>query len=343
MIFTTKLLKWYVENRRELPWRSNPEPYNVWLSEIILQQTRVAQGLPYYNRFKDRFPSVDTLATAPQEEVLKEWQGLGYYSRARNLHYAANQVINEFNGTFPKEYKELLKLKGVGTYTAAAIASICFNEPVPVVDGNVYRVLSRYFGVDTPTDTSQGQKLFQHIASRELNQREPGDHNQAIMEFGALQCTPNNPDCDNCPLQSDCLAWSTGKVNALPVKSKKTKRRSRYFHHFMIQFKEEFLIEQRTNEKDVWQGLYQLPLVEFNKKVSRRHAFSSAMEQYKFTALPTYHSCVKHVLSHQDIHASFHIVELNKKPSSEGIWVNRDELLTKPVSRLTERFLQDFL
>ena len=230
MSFAPKILNWYYKHQRDLPWRETREPYKVWLSEIILQQTRVAQGMPYYYRFVKAFPAVDDLARAPEEEVLKLWQGLGYYSRARNLHATAKIVAEDFDGKFPETYKGLKSLKGVGDYTASAIASFCFDVPEPVVDGNVYRVLSRYFGVGTPINSTQGVKYFKELAREVMDADNIRDYNQGIMEFGAIQCAPKKPYCLLCPLQDSCVALKENKVDQLPVKLGKTKVRSRYFN-----------------------------------------------------------------------------------------------------------------
>lgn len=227
--FAKKLIDWYLDNKRDLPWRGTKNPYNIWLSEIILQQTRVAQGTPYYFAFIETFPEVTALANAPQEQVLKLWQGLGYYSRARNLHTAAKYIVESCDGVFPDTYKGLLSLKGVGDYTASAIGSICFDLPTAVVDGNVYRVLSRIFGVETPINSSQGMKEFKALAQALLDESRPGTHNQAVMEFGARYCVPQNPNCDACIFNNRCDAYKNKKVALLPVKLKKLKVKKRYF------------------------------------------------------------------------------------------------------------------
>ena len=233
-IIQDTLLKWFDANRRDLPWRHNPTPYEVWLSEVILQQTRVSQGMDYYLRFIERWPTVVDLAEASEEEVLKMWQGLGYYSRARNLHHCAQQVTSEHKGQFPPDYEKLKQLKGIGDYTAAAIASIAFNLPHAVVDGNVYRVLARLYDIDTPININEGQKLFAQLAEDLLNRKQPGLHNQALMEFGALHCTPKNPNCLLCPLQAQCLAFAHQTVMQRPVKLQKVKVTTRYFNYLVM-------------------------------------------------------------------------------------------------------------
>ncbi len=221
MDISSTIQYWYNTNKRKLPWRQSSNPYNVWLSEIILQQTKVNQGLSYYNKFIDKYPKLEDLAMATEDDVLKLWQGLGYYSRARNMHYTAKDIVFNHNSVFPKNYTEIIQLKGVGDYTASAIASICFNEPVAVVDGNVYRVLARIFNIQTPIDTSEGRKLFRDLANAILDKQNPGNHNQALMEFGALVCKPKNPNCNNCSLLSKCISYSKNNYSVLPVKSKK--------------------------------------------------------------------------------------------------------------------------
>ena len=267
--FSRALLPWYRAHRRPLPWRGDPDPYRVWLSEVILQQTRVDQGLAYWQRFTERYPTVKDLATAPEGEVLKLWQGLGYYSRARNLLSAARQVVNDHGGQFPSTHAELLKLKGVGDYTAAAIASICFGRPDAVVDGNVFRVLARVFGIETPIDSTAGRKEFRALAGRLLDPAHPGDHNQAVMELGATVCTPKNYACLLCPLQARCIAFATGRIDALPVKAGVTRTRDRFFNYLHIATAKGLFLRQRTG-KDIWQGLWELPLIESEKPLSAK-------------------------------------------------------------------------
>lgn len=254
------LITWYERQKRELPWRKTTDPYRVWLSEIILQQTRVNQGLPYFERFISNYPTVHELASANEDRVLKDWEGLGYYSRARNLHRTAKFISLENDGDFPTDYEGLLKLKGVGEYTAAAIASFSFNEPKAVLDGNVFRVLSRLHGDDTPINSTKGKKHFANLAHDFLNKKTPAAHNQAIMEFGALQCVPKNPDCGKCPFQDRCLAFKLNKVEQLPVKTKKNYKRERFLNYLFIQANGQAVVQQRKS--GIWQGLFQFPLVE---------------------------------------------------------------------------------
>src|ERR1051325_11203457 len=274
MDFSAGIAAWYKANKRDLPWRNVRDPYLIWLSEIILQQTRVEQGLPYYFRFAEKYPTVHHLAKAKEAEVMKLWQGLGYYSRARNLHAAAKHIAFELNGKFPATFHEVLRLKGVGTYTAAAIASFAYGEAQAVVDGNVYRLLSRYFGIKAPIDSTKGKKQFLELASSLLDRKDPGTHNQAIMEFGARQCVPKNPSCGTCPLGNSCFARAKKKVNMLPVKEKKTKISERHFHYFLVRHRGYVWINHRSG-KDIWKGLYDLPLIESAKAVRTEKIFSS--------------------------------------------------------------------
>lgn len=308
------LLNWYKTEKRALPWRESSDPYIIWISEIILQQTRVAQGMDYFYRFTRRFPDVASLAEAEEDEVLKYWQGLGYYSRARNLHAAAKCIMDKFGGVFPQEYKDILSLKGIGEYTAAAIVSFVWNRPYPVVDGNVFRVLSRLFAVDTPIDTTGGKKQFTELAAMVMNPAKAGIHNQAIMEFGALQCVPQNPDCEACPLKERCAAYASGSVQRYPVKQNKTKTRPRYFNYLYIIYNGKTWLSRR-GKKDIWEGLYEFPLIETEKPMDFaglqqteefRHLFDGAGKLNVSIDIPE----IKHVLSHQILHAAFYRIEI---------------------------------
>lgn len=313
MSFAQKILNWYHENQRDLPWRRTRDPYKVWLSEIILQQTRVVQGMPYYLRFVDAFPTVQDLAKAPEEQVLKLWQGLGYYSRARNLHATAKIVANNFDGQFPNTYKELKSLKGVGDYTASAIASFCFDAPEPVVDGNVYRVLSRYFGVDIPINSTKGIKYFKELAREVMDSGNIRDYNQGIMEFGAVQCAPKKPYCLLCPLQESCVAVKDGKVSELPLKLNKTKVKNRYFNYVIpIDPENNTILEQRTG-KGIWQNLYQFPLVESDKNLKAEELKlliqgNGQLPEYESLSLYNNETIV-HKLSHQHLYTKFWILK----------------------------------
>lgn len=303
--FSRQLVPWYRAGHRPLPWRETKDPYRIWLSEVILQQTRVDQGLAYYQRFLQRWPSVVDLAGASEEQVLKQWQGLGYYSRARNLLAAARQVVHGHGGRFPTTHAELVELKGVGDYTASAIASICFGKPDAVVDGNVYRVLARFAGIGTPIDSTEGRRQFKALATELLDPAHPGDHNQAVMELGATVCVPRNPLCDRCPLQSKCVAFSTGTTSELPVKAGRTKTRNRYFNYLHISTPNGLYMQQR-GPGDIWQGLFELPLIESERPL-KRHAMLTTLNKtfgpgWKIIAGSERPA---HVLSHQVIHATF--------------------------------------
>ena len=343
MAFSKKILTWYQENKRQLPWRSTIDPYKIWLSEIMLQQTRVAQGLPYYEKFVAEFPSVYDLAAADQEKVLKLWQGLGYYSRARNMHETAKTIVKEFYGKFPSTYKELIKLKGVGDYTASAIASISFGEPEPVVDGNVYRVLARYFGVDLPINSAEGIKYFKSLAKQVMNTENIRDYNQSIMEFGAIQCAPKKPYCLHCPINDSCVALKENRVHALPVKLKKTKVKNRYFNYLVVlDSNNHTLLEQRQG-KGIWQNLYQFPLIETNEAI----ALESLQEKIKSFLKTTIVSDIFlyndkpiiHKLSHQHLHTKFWIVQTRKELEAGLPW---KEVSNFPVPVLIADFIKTY-
>jgi len=310
MIFSKSLIQWYLQHKRDLPWRKTPLPYPVWLSEIMLQQTRVAQGLPYFLRFIEAFPTVQDMAAAPEEQVLKLWQGLGYYSRARNLHATAKQVAYDMDGNFPPNYAGLLKLKGVGDYTAAAIASISYGEAVPVVDGNVYRVLARYFGIDTDISNSSAKKQFTELAASLLPKDNASAFNQAMMEFGALQCVPKNPDCGICIFNKECAAFLTGRVNQLPVKLKKTKVTNRYFNYIIIKDGASKTIVNRRSDKGIWYGLYEFPLLETQLLTDEAATVALIKDFNGLGFVPNsiellHPDVIIHKLSHQKLHIRF--------------------------------------
>ncbi len=344
MNFSKIIINWYSANKRILPWRETTNPYRIWLSEIILQQTQVKQGLPYYEAFVAQYPSVFDLASAEESEVLKLWQGLGYYSRARNLHATAKYVANELDGVFPNTYKGLLKLKGIGDYTASAIASICYGEVTAVVDGNVYRVLSRYFGVDTPINTSQGAKEFKALAQELIDREHPAEFNQAIMEFGATQCKPKNPDCNSCPFQNTCVAFGSNRVDELPVKNKSAKAKKQYFNFLVFVSGDGKTILQKREGKGIWQNLYQFPLVETNKNYDAS-AFKPLIESHDlvkgsdFTFALYNKDCVVHKLSHRHLYTKFWIVNVEKLPAP-GIPV--DEVRDYAVPVLIDNFIESF-
>lgn len=343
--FSKSLIVWYLEHKRDLPWRNETDPYLIWLSEIMLQQTRVAQGLPYYKRFVEAFPTVFHLAEASEETVLKLWQGLGYYSRARNLHQTAKTIASEYNGEFPSAYKELIKLKGIGDYTASAIASICFDEPSAVVDGNVYRVLSRVFGIDTPINSSTGQKEFKALAQRLIDPEGPGTFNQAIMEFGARHCVPRNPDCGNCIFGEICDARNMDNVNELPVKLKKQRIRKRYFNYIVFLSENNKTRMEKRSEKGIWQNLYQFPLIETEAEVDSEELMQSPDFQ-KITndggydePVPYHDQPIIHKLSHQHLHTKFWVMR-SAQEFSDAVPVS--EINTYPVPVLIENFISEF-
>ena len=347
---SSTIIAWYQIHKRDLPWRETSDPYLIWISEIILQQTRVAQGLEYYKHFISRFPDIMTLASATEDEVLKYWQGLGYYSRARNLRTAAISVANRFGGEFPKDYKAILSLKGIGEYTASAIVSFAWDMPYPVLDGNVYRVLSRLYAIDLPIGTTESKKVFTELATCLMDKQRAGLYNQAIMDFGALQCTPSSPDCAGCPLVETCHAARHGCVAQLPAKKRKPQTTDRYFCYLFVRTGDRILLHKRTGD-DIWQGLYELPLVESGR----------AWTEDELCASPAYRSFfpegevpqkvraaqkgVKHVLSHQVIHADFYEVLLPEESAAFAgcLRVPAGEVGQYAMPRLVQRFLEGHL
>ncbi len=334
--FDLLITDWYRQNKRDLPWRHTNDPYKIWLSEIIMQQTRVEQGLSYYLKFINTYPSVFDLANASEQEVLNLWQGLGYYSRARNLHFTAKFIAFEREGEFPTNFNDLLHLKGIGNYSAAAIASFCFKEPVAVVDGNVYRVLSRVFDIAIPIDSTEGKKYFFELAQNLINKKEPDVFNQAIMEFGALQCTPSNPNCSICPLSVKCLSFAADTINLRPVKTKKVKVSKRYFHFMMFNIDGNTYLEQR-NSKDIWLNLYQFPLIE---TIDNNETIN--WEKYSISPPVKVSSEIKHILSHQNIHAKFY--HFSSAPlTAEPNWlkIKFADIQDYPLPRLIDRYLDN--
>jgi len=342
MEFYNVLIDWYLQNKRDLPWRNTTNPYHIWLSEIMLQQTRVAQGMPYFYSFTKEFPTVFDLANADEEKVLKLWQGLGYYSRARNLHKTAQYIADDLNGIFPPTYNDLLKLKGVGEYTAAAIASFSYNEAVPVVDGNVFRVLSRYFDIESDIALPATKKEFTELARELMPKDNPAIFNQAIMEFGALQCVPKSPNCMVCVFNDSCLALQKKKVSVLPVKSKKLKVTNRFFNYLVLEdVLGNTLIQKRTS-KGIWHNLYEFPLLEtpeivdFNyvSKVVRDEIFS----QYTINSIEEYsEATLIHKLSHQHLHIQFWKIKI-KESILNG--VNKEDLKTYPFPIVLYNFIE---
>jgi A/G-specific adenine glycosylase len=347
MNFTKILERWYRKNKRDLPWRKTNDPYHIWISEIILQQTRIEQGSDYYLRFIEKFPNIRSLAEADEENVLKIWQGLGYYSRARNLHFAACEIMALHQGIFPKTYDEILKLKGIGDYTAAAIASIAFGIPSPVVDGNVLRLFSRFFGIDEPIDKAKGKALILGKANQLINLEHPGDFNQAIMEFGALQCKPA-PDCKICPLKSGCVAFQQKRVADLPIKTSKQKQRTRYFHYFILfsgKGKNRSVFMKKRTGTDIWKNLFDFPLIEKEKAVSYNKLTQS--KEWNDLFLGKQVNLIKeskpyrHILSHQIIVAKFYQLEVPLRTNLPYLKVACYNISKYPIPRLVEKYMEE--
>ncbi|MEK7254613.1 MAG: A/G-specific adenine glycosylase, partial [Bacteroidota bacterium] len=320
--FTENLLHWHASHHRPLPWKGERNPYLIWLSEIILQQTRVEQGLPYFEKFKRKYPTVQDLAAAPEDEVMKLWEGLGYYSRARNLHAAAKFIAHDLGGIFPNTFESIRSLKGVGDYTASAIASFAFDLPFAVVDGNVYRVLARFFGIDEAVDTTAGKRIFAELAQALLDKSQPGKYNQAIMDFGATHCTPAAPKCPTCPLRPECVAFQTGSVAVFPVKSKKLERRTRFFNYLIFNQQDCIFLKKRTG-KDIWQNLYDFPLIETEGLVEDKNELleNPILQAWLGGAsakLLTVSQPFRQELSHQKIIARFLEIEIGNDFSAAG-------------------------
>lgn len=341
MTFNSLILIWFDKNKRNLPWRTHSNPYKIWLSEIILQQTRVAQGTEYYNQFCKTFPNIESLANATEQEVLRLWQGLGYYSRARNLHHSARYIVNELNGRFPNNYNDLLKLKGVGEYTAAAISSIAFKEAKAAIDGNAFRVFSRYFDIDLDISLHKTKKYFIELGNKLIDKHRPGDFNQAVMELGALVCLPKNPKCDSCPLNNSCAALMKNKIDQLPVKSKKVKVRHRNFNFLEITDGEHFLLNKRT-QNDVWKNLFTFPLIE--TKTKKWEVESNSLD----LTFKKSHQEI-HILTHQKLNISFwktettshQLKELSHQLKAEIFNLKQIEKL--PLPKPIERYFSDII
>jgi A/G-specific adenine glycosylase len=338
-----KLLSWFKENQRVLPWRGHGSAYKTWLSEIIMQQTRVAQGTPYYERFIKSFPEVADLAAADEQEVLKLWQGLGYYSRARNLHHAAKTIITEHGGLFPSSYKEILKLKGIGPYTAAAIASIAFNKPHAALDGNVYRVLARLFGIIMPINANGAAKFYQHLADELLDKKEPGPFNEAMMEFGATLCLPKNPLCHICPLSDFCEAYKKGTQNELPFKNALKAVKTRYFHYLLVIQGGHFYLNHRP-AGDIWQGLYDLPLVETGNDNQIDDKTAGGFLRTAVLDIKPLKRMV-HKLTHQRLEIIFYEVHALSEPRTikNIVLTDMKGLKQYPLPKPIELFLNDYL
>ena len=343
--FSQALLTWYSRHQRSLPWRETCNPYAIWLSEIILQQTRVKQGLPYYQVFISNYPTINDLAAAPEDEVMRHWQGLGYYSRARNMHHTAQYISQELNGRFPDSYAQLVKLKGIGPYTAAAIASFAFKEKVAVLDGNVFRVLARVFGVAEDISSPAGKKAFQLLADSLIPADQPDTYNQAIMEFGAIQCTPHLPDCLFCPLQQNCFAFRNGLVQVLPHKTKAKASRERYFHYFVLHYQNQYYLRKRS-QSDIWQGLYDFYLHETDTPTLPEDILSEELQVLtQANALPAVKAIsevYKHVLTHQKIYAKFYLVPLQFRLREEVTATTGLSLFAKPdIEKLPKAVMID--
>lgn len=347
MMFSEEIINWYQKHKRDLPWRNTNDPYIIWLSEIIMQQTRVEQGMPYFNRFAEKYPTVKHFASATEEEILKLWQGLGYYSRGRNMHQTSQAVMEEHAGYFPKNYDSLIRLKGIGEYTAAAISSFSSNEAKAVVDGNVFRLLSRYFGIDTPINTGKGKKIFTDLANELLDQTQAGTFNQAMMEFGSLQCKPKNPDCLQCPLQTSCEARLRNKINDLPVKLKSQKSKDRYFNYIVAIKNDKILVNKRSSG-DIWENMIDLPLFETDSPIE----VPDLIQSEKFTGafgkqvlVRSISKPVKHILSHQKLNTSFiQIEQFTEEFITKQSWfyVSREEFEKLPQPKLIFQFFENF-
>lgn len=346
-LFANQIIRWYEYHKRDLPWRHTRDPYKIWLSEIILQQTRVVQGMPYYEKFVSTYPTVFDLANASETEVLRLWQGLGYYSRARNLHACAKMVVADYEGHFPESYEELLKLKGIGSYTAAAIASFAFDKPNAVVDGNVYRVLSRVFGIKDDITSTQGPKVFQKKANELIPIDRPAVFNQSIMEFGAMHCSPATPACALCPISLECYAYNHNEQQKLPVKTKKVKVRNRYFNYIVIKSGERYFMRER-GPKDVWQGLFDFHLIETLKEESTDELISLIPSSLQAEGIIVDESKVyKHILSHQRIFAKFYVIELQQESAvqiPEGLkGCTVEEIKQHPKPILIQKYLEEVI
>ena len=338
---TTELLKWFYINKRDLPWRKTKDPYFIWLSEIIFQQTRISQGIDYYLRFVEKYPDIFSLAAASEEEVLKLWQGLGYYSRARNMLKTARQIVAEYKGTFPSELTELLKLKGIGEYTASVILSVCFEKPYAVIDGNVNRLISRLYNIHDFIDVPAGQKKIKEKADKLIDHRHAGNFNEAMMDFGALVCTPQKPDCEHCPLQKYCMALKNGIVGQLPKKSPKRDNRKRYFHYFLLKTEKGILLKQRT-ERDIWFNLFDLPMMELNLGIKLKIEHLDAYFGKQTKSFAFVHE-TKHKLTHQELTIYFYEVAFDRLTLG-FLDVGFDELhkyaVPKPIENFLKRMVQ---
>ncbi|PJJ80489.1 A/G-specific adenine glycosylase [Mucilaginibacter auburnensis] len=342
-----ELINWYHAIKRDLPWRHTTDAYTIWLSEIILQQTRVEQGLPYYQRFLEKYPTVIDFAAAPEDDILKLWQGLGYYSRGRNMLKTAKQVQEEYNGVFPTSYDQLIKLKGIGEYTAAAISSFSANEARAVLDGNVYRVLSRYLGISQPIDSTTGKKIFRQAADDFLNEKDPAAHNQAMMELGALVCKPKNPACGTCPIRMGCYAFLHNAAGSFPVKAKKIKVKERFFNYFLFEDENGRILMNKRSDNDIWANMYDLPLIETTHQLSMDEliALPEVVEIFGKKLIITKSSpIIKHVLTHQHLYVRF--VVLKQKPLTmhpNWVFIEVENLKKIALPKVIFIFLDNFL
>ncbi len=345
MNFSDELVQWYLKNKRQLPWRDTSDAYVIWLSEIILQQTRVEQGMPYFYKFLEKYPDVKAFAAAGEDDILKLWQGLGYYSRGRNMLKTARQVVEFYNGKFPEGYDELIKLKGIGEYTAAAISSFSANEAKAVVDGNVYRVLARYFGVEEPINSPKGKKLFQELADELLNHEHPGLHNQVMMEFGAMLCKPKSPDCTVCPMRQGCYAFNNDKIAVLPQKLRTVKVRERFFNYILVTDGDKVLMNKR-DEKDIWANMYDLPLIETTSYTPAEDVTELLQTKEFFgnnIKIITTFRAKKHILTHQRIHAQF--IQIEGQPSKlekKWVYIEVEKLKLLALPKIISIFITNF-
>ena len=343
-IFSQKLLIWDTDqNFRLMPWKGEKDPYKIWLSEVILQQTRVEQGMPYYEKFIQNFPTIQALASAEDQYVFKLWEGLGYYNRCRNLLFTARFIVETLQGRFPDQYADILSLKGIGPYTAAAISSFAFNLPYPVLDGNVFRVLSRYFGIDIPIDSTEGKTLFSEIAGRELDKNHPAQYNQAIMDFGATVCTPASPKCSDCPLQKQCVAYANGMVNKLPIKEKTLTRKVRNFSWFVLKVGQYVYINTRT-ENDIWQNLNEFYLIETESKSlwTKEKVTETLSQQFgcKKIEVESISPNIKQQLTHQQINAQIIICDLPQRPKLlQNQWIRKSDISQYAFPKTLKEFL----
>ncbi len=348
MNITKAFLEYYAKNKRDLPWRNTKSPYHIWLSEIIMQQTRIAQGTSYYNAFIEKYPTVFDLAQAGEQNVLLLWQGLGYYSRARNLYHTSKIIAEKYKGQFPDNYKEMIALKGIGDYTASAILSICFNLPLPAIDGNVLRIIARIFGIKQAVNQTSGRKAVSNICNDLICKENPGDFNQALMDFGSLCCTPALPNCSECFLRKECIAFQSKSVSELPVKDKSKPKKNEYFHYFLLRFEDNILIKQR--KEGIWQNLYEFPLIVQTKKYSKNKimaAFNAAFTESKNAKVFEQSETIKHVLSHKNLYITFYSVRWQYRKDFETVQqsgnfmsVKHDTLSDYPFPQVIRKFLE---